>query len=140
MTTVALVFLAACFLAICMTQVVIQAAADWGVLDRPDNYRKIHVREVPRLGGMAVYVAFFVPILIVCLFPVTLVLQELLDQRRELLGLWIGGTLALAMGIADDVSELRSTSKLAIQVIAATHGLCPRLVDQSHQCAIWFPR
>ena len=29
------------------------------VLDHPDGYRKVHKRPIPRIGGLAVYLAFF---------------------------------------------------------------------------------
>src|SRR5690606_30895581 len=50
-------FVAACLLAICMTPLVKRFAFFVGAVDKP-NHRKVHTRIMPRLGGLAIFLAF----------------------------------------------------------------------------------
>jgi len=77
-----------------------------GALDYPDQ-RKVHNGTMPRMGGLAVYLAF---VLAVLLF------RELTTQ---VLGLLAGATVILLLGIADDIRGLSARVKLAGQILAA---------------------
>lgn len=79
---------------------------DW--LDRP-NRRKMHANPIPLLGGIAIYGAFLVTIL-------------LNDSRRvveEGATALIGATLLLIVGIVDDLRGLGPGAKLLAQTTAA---------------------
>ncbi|MDP1069608.1 hypothetical protein, partial [Klebsiella pneumoniae] len=72
-----------------------------GWVDHPDQYRKIHQRPVPRLGGIGIYIAFLVPlILLYFIRPEHVFLVRLHDRTRALTGILIGATIALGMGVA----------------------------------------
>lgn len=79
-------------------------------IDRPDP-RKVHHGIMPRLGGLAICLGFWLAILLT---------QEL---SREIIGLLLGGILIVALGILDDTRGLSPRIKLLGQVLAATVAL-----------------
>lgn len=124
MTTIIAGFAFAAVLAWLLTFGVRHLAGKAGAVDNPDGGRKVHGRPVPTLGGTGVWLACFIPVLLVLLFPSRLRIGKnlLLDPAftRVLLGLFAGGTVALALGLWDDISDLRPLRKLLLQVLAAT--------------------
>jgi UDP-GlcNAc:undecaprenyl-phosphate GlcNAc-1-phosphate transferase len=77
-----------------------------GALDAPDD-RKVHTRPIPRMGGLAIYAAFVLAIL------------ASMYVSREIMGLLVGGTVILIVGIIDDLKPLPARVKLLGQIIAA---------------------
>ncbi|MBR6756646.1 MAG: undecaprenyl/decaprenyl-phosphate alpha-N-acetylglucosaminyl 1-phosphate transferase [Peptococcaceae bacterium] len=78
-----------------------------GAVDKP-NARKVHTKVMPRMGGLAIYIAFSV---------VLWLSQEMTDQ---LLGLFIGGTVLVIVGIIDDKTDMPAKVKLVGQIVAAS--------------------
>lgn len=89
-----------------LTPLVRKLAFRVDALDQP-NPRKIHRQPMPRLGGLAIYVAFVVVVF----------LSQSFDIR--LLGLLLGGTIIVITGIIDDIRGLSAWVKLIIQIVAA---------------------
>ena len=58
-------------------------------MDKPDP-RKVHKKPIPRLGGLAIYFAFMIA---VC---------SMVDFTNEIIGLLLGGTFIVIVGIIDD--------------------------------------
>lgn len=89
-----------------LTPWVRKQAFSWGAVDKP-GARKVHKQPMPRIGGLAVYMAF-VP-------------SVLLSQQVDppLLGLLAGGTLVMVLGIVDDIKGLPAKVKLLGQIAAA---------------------
>lgn len=81
-------------------------AMHWGAVDHPDK-RKVHRRVMPRLGGLVVYLAFV---------PVALVSSSF---KMPVVGLAVGATIILMLGIADDIWGVSPRLKLAGQTLAA---------------------
>ncbi len=77
-----------------------------GAIDRPDA-RKIHARIMPRTGGLAVYLAFTMTVLITT------------PLSKPIIGLLVGGTLILILGLIDDVKDISPRVKLLGQILAA---------------------
>ena len=77
-----------------------------GAVDTPDE-RKVHRSLMPRMGGLAVYVAFAAGALAVVPFSLPLA------------GLLFGGLLIVLLGIVDDVVTLSAKVKLVGQIAAA---------------------
>ena len=108
-----LAFMIALGMALILTPVVIAFARRTGALDKPDA-RKVHVRPIPRIGGIGIYAAFMVSIL------VQLVFVELTPEfMMSLIGLMVGGTIIVAIGIIDDYCDLPAKVKLLGQILAA---------------------
>jgi UDP-N-acetylmuramyl pentapeptide phosphotransferase/UDP-N-acetylglucosamine-1-phosphate transferase len=75
---------------------------------------------IARFGGPAVFVAFFLPIILL-LFraDVTTLALELVPIERGLIGLYAGASLALLAGLLDDRLNIRAGWKLTGQVVTA---------------------
>lgn len=89
-----------------LTPYVKQLAFRIGAVDRPDK-RKVHIHIMPRLGGLAIYLAFLLAV--ICSLPIT----------RDVLGILLGGTWIVIVGILDDKYSLPAKVKLLGQILAA---------------------
>lgn len=101
-----LTFFMALVIAVIATPVSMKLAKRWGAIAYPGG-RHIHSRPIPRLGGLAMYAAFWLTAL------VTQVWNE------NIWGLFIGSTIIVAVGIWDDIREIRPLYKLYWQIAAA---------------------
>ena len=121
MIAASIVFLLALAVALLATRVAIRVAWRLRFLDEPDGYRKTHAVATPRLGGVAVYLGFLAPIAVLLACPhVTAAAKELAFRQFQIGGLVVGATLALAMGMADDIFNLRPRWKLLGQLVIGT--------------------
>ena len=53
------IFILTLLLAVGLTFLVLRLAKKFNITDRPDAERKLHQGEVPLLGGLAIFFAFF---------------------------------------------------------------------------------
>jgi len=79
------------------------------LLDSPEEGRKVHRGEVPTLGGVAIFIGFFIPI------SFTGIVSSL-DWFTIFSGIMV---LLLFTGLKDDVLGIDAKKKLLIEVIAA---------------------
>lgn len=77
-----------------------------GAVDTPDA-RKVHKGIIPRMGGLAIYAGFVLAVL------------ASMHVSREIMGLLVGGTVILIVGIIDDLKPLPAKVKLLGQIAAA---------------------
>jgi len=84
-----------------------KAAIKFGIVDRPDGNLKVHREPVPYLGGLAIYMAFL------------LSLALTFEFSQELLGIMLGGTIIVLLGLIDDFGVLTPEVKFFGQIIAA---------------------
>jgi UDP-GlcNAc:undecaprenyl-phosphate GlcNAc-1-phosphate transferase len=104
-------FVAALMMALIMTPLVKRFAILVGAVDAP-NHRKVHTTMMPRLGGLAIFMAFVGAFFII--------LPALPDfNRNAVWGLLIGGAIIVLIGALDDRFELTAKVKLLGQLIAA---------------------
>jgi len=108
MTTYFLIAVSALLVAAGVTPVARQVAGRWGFVDQP-GARKVHTTATPRLGGVAIYLAFIV----------ALVAFGRLFYVRQLAGIFLGATLVSGLGLWDDRRSLSTWTKLLGQVAAA---------------------
>lgn len=99
-------FVIALVIAVLATPVSMKLAVLWGAIAYPGG-RHVHTRPIPRLGGVAMYVAFWIAALIT---------QQ---WDKSIWGLFIGSTIILVVGIWDDIYEIRPLVKLCWQIAAA---------------------
>ncbi|UJF33252.1 MraY family glycosyltransferase [Paenibacillus hexagrammi] len=104
-------FIASCLLALLLTPLVKKFAFWVGAVDAP-NHRKVHTRIMPRLGGLAIFLAF-----VGAYFVISPAL-EVFDYSAAL-SLLIGGAVIVITGALDDRFQLSPKWKLLGQVIAA---------------------
>ena len=102
----AFTFLVALAVTFVLTPVVKNFAIRIGAVDKPDA-RKVHHGLIPRLGGLAIYAGFMVSVIATIGFT------------YEMVGIMLGATFLIAVGIADDVYSLPPKVKLLGQIIAA---------------------
>jgi UDP-GlcNAc:undecaprenyl-phosphate/decaprenyl-phosphate GlcNAc-1-phosphate transferase len=78
-----------------------------GVVDRSEDGRRVTPRGVPRLGGLALFLGFFVSAL------------AFLPLSGEMRGILLGAAVATTVGAVDDFRGLRWWEKLGGQIGAA---------------------
>ncbi|MBD2863618.1 MraY family glycosyltransferase [Paenibacillus oceani] len=104
-------FIAACVLAVILTPAVKRFAFFVGAVDKP-NQRKVHTRIMPRLGGLAVFLAFVGAFFVIA--PMT---DDL--NWRVASALLIGGSMIVLVGALDDRFDLSPKTKLLVEILAA---------------------
>ena len=118
MQTVIVAFLSSLAVALALTPVIRGAAVRSGVLDHALTSRKIHGRPIPRLGGVAIVVAFYTPLVALFFFD-TGVGRLFWSQPQRALALILGGLAMAALGIYDDLNGSGARLKFTIQVLVA---------------------
>lgn len=88
--------------------VIIRAATRVGIMRKPGG-RHVHARPTALLGGVVIAIAFFVAVL----------LHPDVTLTPQLVGLLLGFFVIVAMGVLDDIRELRWQAELFFQVAAA---------------------
>ena len=99
--------LLAIVLAYAVTPSVKRLAEKLDAMDVPRDGRRIHDHPIPRMGGLAIYIAFVLSVIL------------LVEPNRQVMGLVLGATIIVAMGVLDDVVCLGPWVKLAGQFLAA---------------------
>ena len=94
-------------LSLYFTPLVRKAAVAYGVVDHPDTKLKRHREPIPYLGGISVYLSF--------LFALALAYEF----TSNVLGLLLGGSIIVMLGLFDDLKVLSPQVKLLGQVVAA---------------------
>ncbi len=82
-----------------LTFVSIRVLKKLKIMDEPDP-RKIHKKPIPRMGGIAIYVGFLIPMF----------LKMDISGPQE--GIMIGSAIALMIGVFDDIWHVPATFKL----------------------------
>lgn len=103
----ALAVLCAGLIAFTMTPPVRVLAFRIGAVDIPLDQRRMHKKPIPRIGGLAIFFGFTASTMIFC------------NPTKELLTIWIGGFILVALGILDDVFRLPAMLKFVVQIGAA---------------------
>ncbi|MDX1764298.1 MAG: hypothetical protein R3231_08255 [bacterium] len=110
-----LLFASALTLVVVLTPMAGRLALRLGCVDKPGG-RKIHARNVPYFGGLAIYLSFM---------PVLLGAWYLIPHYRSAVNpviptFLLGATLVLAVGVIDDFRSSPPLFKFAGQVLAGT--------------------
>jgi len=90
-----------------MTPFVEKLARKVGAMDVPEDDRRVHKSPIPRMGGLAIYLAFVV----------TLVAFAGVDNKTT--GIILGSTMIVGIGIVDDIRGVSAKVKLLVQICAA---------------------
>ncbi|HVE87765.1 MAG TPA: MraY family glycosyltransferase [Myxococcales bacterium] len=124
MITFFVAFLTSLVVGAVLTLVVRNRAHAYGWFDQARSSRKIHIRPVPRLGGVAIVGGFFAPLCALMLVD-SGVGTAFIMQDRLALGLFAGGLAIALLGLWDDFRGAGARLKFAIQfgVAAALYAL-----------------
>lgn len=109
-----LIFLASVGLAVGLGLFIIPLARRLGIVDQPNKERKIHTKPTPLMGGLAIFLAFF----IVLYFIRNLILSGDLEISHWL-GFFLGGAVLMIGGILDDKYNLSPLKQLMFPILAA---------------------
>ena len=142
MIAVVLAFFASLIAAIIAVPMFSKIGKTVGLVDLPDNKRKLHTNAIPLIGGVAVFTSTLFAVTFVTWLSINyqalflkwsgpiyslifsdfqqLVVSVRPADKWELFGLLIGSTIILAVGVLDDRFAIRGRQKLLGQFIAAT--------------------
>jgi UDP-GlcNAc:undecaprenyl-phosphate GlcNAc-1-phosphate transferase len=108
-------FLLAITATLIFTPLVRKYATRIGAVDTP-NERKIHKGDIPRLGGISIYLGFVLALLLAILLAK---LGGRGLEGRHFLGILLGSSIILIVGVWDDFWGLKPLTKFIWQVLAA---------------------
>ena len=118
MRTAGVAFATATATAAALTPIVRHLARRWGLLDHALSSRKVHGRPIPRLGGVAIVLAFFAP-LAALYFVDSEVGRRFWAEPRLAVALFAGGAAIAALGVLDDLRGSGARIKFAVQFAVA---------------------
>ena len=118
MRTAAVAFILSIVCGTILTPLVRRLAHRKGLLDHALSSRKIHGQPVPRLGGIAIVLAFYTPLAGLLLFR-SGVGEMFLAERNHVIGLFVGGTLIALLGVYDDLRGAGAGRKFLVQFAVA---------------------
>jgi UDP-GlcNAc:undecaprenyl-phosphate/decaprenyl-phosphate GlcNAc-1-phosphate transferase len=110
-------YLGSAILAVLVTPVVIRLARRIGAMDQPCS-RGVHERPVPRIGGVAIFLAAAGSIMAI-LVPDSPLGEASHNLRQPLTALLCSSTLIFLVGLADDLRGLSAKLKLAAELAIA---------------------
>ncbi len=114
---ISLTFAAALVAGLIITPIVRRLAHRLDLLDLPGDHRKVHQFPVPRLGGVAMVIAFGVGLALATLAAGDLNAGGLQPNRAP--AILAGLALLFVLGVTDDTRGMRALVKLTVQVAAA---------------------
>lgn len=106
-----LVFLLSGFLALIIGKI----AKKYKIVDSPDSKRKKHNHPVPLLGGMAIFLSFWISIGIAWHYYSLLSLNI---SARQLIFLFLGSTVLMVVGFFDDKYKISAGIRLLSSIMA----------------------
>jgi len=114
-----LVFLLALLLSAGVAPLMARLGRRLGMVDRPGGRRRHH-GEIPRTGGLVLWIGFLPAVLVAQLLPI-----PRFDPKEiiRLAGLLLGGTMSLILGLIDDRRELPPGPQFLGQVLIALLAL-----------------
>ena len=127
--------LVACLAAIItstMLPTLIRVAHQLGLVSTPTEERHIHTTPLPRIGGLAMFIAFVAAVAVSFWLPV----QRFPIEVERITLLLAGAVLIVSVMVVDDVVGISPVVKLAWQIGAAAIIIVPRLRGQDHGLVI----
>ena len=89
-----------------------------GAIDVPKDERRVHDHPIPRMGGLAIALAFLLSVLL------------FIPMSTPLMGMLMGAVIIAVMGAVDDIVNRKAWVKLAGQIVAALVAIrCGVVVD-----------
>jgi UDP-GlcNAc:undecaprenyl-phosphate GlcNAc-1-phosphate transferase len=107
-------------LAIVLTPFIRDAARSFGFVDHPDGSRKLHLRPVPRVGGVAIAASYLLAFGVLLVLPYGRLPFDVSSATSAALRLVPAAAIIFLTGLWDDLRGLKPWQKLAGQALAAT--------------------
>ena len=99
-----------------LTPVAAKIARRYGAMAEP-NERSMHVKPVPYLGGLAMYVGLLVAVLVAFLIPV---LRPAVTNGTETIAVLLAATIVVIVMTIDDMRDISPPAKIAGLVLAGS--------------------
>lgn len=116
MTSIIFIFFLSLLSAFFLTPLVGKLARRLGIVDQPSS-RKVHSVPIPRIGGIALFSAFFISLILFSLNKI--MLRDMLEQEPRVPFFLVGALLIFGLGLWDDLRRLPSSVKFGGQVAVA---------------------
>jgi UDP-GlcNAc:undecaprenyl-phosphate GlcNAc-1-phosphate transferase len=115
MQTSLALLLASLLLSLLLTPLASQIGIRFGIVDIPSK-RKVHSAPIPRIGGVAIFLAFLLPLAGWLYFS-----GQLNKGFFDPGVFWVmgGAAIVFLLGLADDIFRLRPAVKFSIQILSA---------------------
>jgi UDP-GlcNAc:undecaprenyl-phosphate GlcNAc-1-phosphate transferase len=94
-------------------------ATYYGIIDEPDNKRKMHTRAVAYLGGVAVFLGWIAALAMSQFLQLHRAEPGLLPHLRVPFSIVVGSSIIVLLGLWDDIYHINPWKKIAGQVFAA---------------------
>jgi UDP-GlcNAc:undecaprenyl-phosphate GlcNAc-1-phosphate transferase len=114
MTTIIFTFFLAFLACFFLTPFVGKVAHRFHIVDHPSG-RKIHTRPVPRIGGVALFISFFFPLVLLSFNKV--MFAALVESDFRLFFFVVGAVMIFGLGLWDDLRRLPSSIKFGGQIL-----------------------
>lgn len=92
-------------------------ATKFGIVDKPDNLVKTHSQPIAYLGGIGIFIGLTIGIMtgvyLISGHP------HVIQSLKWLFGILAGGAIACAIGVIDDILDIKPWQKLLGQCVAA---------------------
>lgn len=101
-----------------MTPLSILIAKKTGVMDVPQDARRMHKRPIPRLGGLAIFISFLICVLVYrgLVLSGFVWAHEPLETIPKLTAVIAGGIIIFVLGVVDDTLNLPAKVKFIGQI------------------------
>lgn len=109
-----LIALVSFVISLAATYLVKRVALRFEVVDRPDTVRHFHRRVVPLLGGLALYLTFWLVVGGLVFFHPVFGIELL---ANKLVAAFIGSTLLMIIGVCDDVRGMHPKVRLILTAL-----------------------
>lgn len=96
------------FISAISTPLVKKLAHKVNAIDVPRDERRIHKKPIPRMGGLAIYIAFIIGMFL-----------NIKNFSMNDWGIVLGATVIVIGGVIDDIKDLKPKYKLLFQIIAS---------------------
>jgi UDP-GlcNAc:undecaprenyl-phosphate/decaprenyl-phosphate GlcNAc-1-phosphate transferase len=113
------IFAASVLLSFILTRYVRALASARGWVETPSAGRHLHIRPLPRLGGVAVFLSFVLSVGLALLVGEWYRPLGLALSFRAVLSILLPGTVIFLLGVYDDVHPIGPYAKFAVQGLAA---------------------
>lgn len=140
MTTLVVSFGLAFLISLLSIPIVIRVARRRGLVDAAGaSHRKLHAEDVPRLGGVAIVLGFYAPILALSLYATDVGGLLIVEQPALATTILVGGGMVALLGLYDDLFGTSPRLKFAVQIGAALLA-CALGVQIDHLSLPLLPR
>ncbi len=97
-----------------------------GAVDIPKDDRRMHNKPIPLLGGLAIFLAFMLSVLLFA------------QIDRQVKGMLLGAVIIVLLGVIDDIHPLNAIFKFCVQILAAVVAVAHGNVIQFLSNPIFF--